>query len=102
MKTNRGRKWYQLKGPPFALNYFTFKIKGSLLFKGTPTRENYQLCLSVGFLLTILCRGRAKDVVKPHILALAAEFDFLQVKEQVPFKIKNKYQRFYAKRRPFD
>jgi hypothetical protein len=32
------------------------------------------------------------DMGKPHILAEATEIAFLQVKEQVPFKIKNKYQ----------
>jgi hypothetical protein len=39
---------------------------------------------------------------KPHILALAAETGFLLFKGQVPLKLKRKYQRLNAKRRPFD
>jgi hypothetical protein len=56
----------------------------------------------MGFPLSVICCGRPIELDKPHILALADKTGFLLLKEQVPIKFKNKYQRLNAKGRPFD
>jgi hypothetical protein len=53
------------------------------------------------FPLSVLCSGRSIELDKPHILALATETSFLQFKEQVPFKLKNKISAVQCKRKTF-
>jgi hypothetical protein len=56
----------------------------------------------MGFPLSVLCSSRPIELDKPHILALAAETVFLQIKEQVPLNFKNKISAVQLNGRPLD
>jgi hypothetical protein len=64
-------------------------------------RENYQLWIWMGFLLSVICSGRPIELGKPHILALAAETGLLLFKEQVPLKFKKETSAVQCERKTF-
>jgi hypothetical protein len=64
-------------------------------------RENYQLWISIGFPLSVICCGRPIELDKPHILALAAETGFLLFKKQVPLKFKKEISAVQCERETF-
>jgi hypothetical protein len=64
-------------------------------------RENDQLWILMGFLLSVICSGRPIELDKPHILALAAETGFLLFKEQVPLKFKEEISAVQCERKTF-
>jgi hypothetical protein len=55
----------------------------------------------MGFSLSFLCSGHPIELDKPHILALAAETCFLQFKEKILFKLKNKMLAVQGERKTF-
>jgi hypothetical protein len=56
----------------------------------------------MGFPLSVLCSGRPIELEKPHILPLAAETGFCDLKSKFPLILKIKYQRFNVNGRPLD
>jgi hypothetical protein len=55
----------------------------------------------MGFLLSVICSGRPIELDKPHILALAAETNFLLFKEQVLLKFKKEISAVQCERKAF-
>jgi hypothetical protein len=56
----------------------------------------------MGFPLSVLCSGHPIELDKPHILALAAETVFGDLKSKFPLILKRRYQQFNGNRRPLN
>jgi hypothetical protein len=57
-------------------------------------QENYHLWISMGFLLSVLCRGRPIELDKQHNWLEPLKPVFCDLKSKFPLILKIKYQRF--------
>jgi hypothetical protein len=67
---------------------------GGLLPLSTLQQQAYFRYQLVGLPLSVICSGRPIELDKPHVLALAAETGFCNLKSKFPLILKIKYQRF--------